>query len=53
MDEGKTVLGSLASRRMRPIWGWLAFVLVIALSTSLLLAHEAREDALRRNAAAW
>jgi hypothetical protein len=37
---------------MRPIWGWLAFVLVIALSTSLLLADEAREDALRRNAAA-
>ena len=46
------MLGSLASRRMRPIWGWLAFALVIALSTSLLLAGEAREDALRRNAAA-
>lgn len=46
------MLGSLASRRMRPIWGWLAFVLVIALSTSLLLAGEAREAALRRNAAA-
>ena len=46
------MLGSLASRRMPPIWGWLAFALVIALSTSLLLAGEAREDALRRNAAA-
>jgi hypothetical protein len=47
-----TLLGSLATRRMRPIWGWFAFVLLIALSTSLLLAGEAREDALRRNAAA-
>jgi hypothetical protein len=37
---------------MRPIWGWFAFVLLIAVSTSLLLADEAREDALRRNAAA-
>ena len=46
------MLGSLASRRMRPIWGWFAFVLVIALSTSLLLADGAREEALRRNAAA-
>lgn len=46
------MLGSLASRRMRPLWGWLAFVLVIAVSTSLLLADEAREDGLRRNAAA-
>ena len=46
------MLGSLATRRMRPIWGWFAFVVVLALSTLLLLADEAREDALRRNAAA-
>jgi hypothetical protein len=37
---------------MRPIWGWFAFVLLIAVSTSLLLADEAGKDALRRNAAA-
>jgi hypothetical protein len=47
-----TLLGSLATRRMRPIWGWSAFVLAVAVSTSLLLAGEAREDAMRRNAAA-
>lgn len=51
-NEGKTLLGFLATRRMRPIWGWFAFVLLIALSTSLLLAGEARQDALRLNAAA-
>jgi hypothetical protein len=51
-DEGMTLFGSLATRRMRPIWGWFAFVLAVAVSTSLLLADEAREDALRRNAAA-
>jgi hypothetical protein len=46
------LLGSLATRRMRPLWGWLASVSVLALSASLLLADEAKDDALRRNAAA-
>jgi hypothetical protein len=47
-NEGKMLLGSLASRWMRANWGWFAFVLVFASSTSLLLT----EDALLWNAAA-
>ena len=37
---------------MRPLWSWFAFVLALALSTSLLLAEEAKRDALRRSGAA-
>ena len=47
-----TLLGSLATRRMRPRGGWSAFVRAVGVTTSLVRGGAAGEDAMRRNAAA-
>lgn len=40
------MVGSLTRRQRRPLWGWLAFLLLVALSASLFLATRAEAEAI-------
>ena len=40
------MVGSLARRHRRPLWGWLAFLLVIAIAVSMYNASRAKDTAI-------
>ena len=40
------MLGSLARRHRRPLWGWLAFLLVVAIAVSMFNASRAKDGAI-------
>lgn len=40
------MIGSLTRRQRRPLWGWLTFLLLLAITASLFLAMRAKTEAL-------
>jgi hypothetical protein len=40
------MLGSLATRERRPLWGWLSFLLILGIGFSLVMAGRARSSAI-------
>jgi len=39
------MLGSLAKRERRPLWGWLSFILLVAIGASMFMGFRARSTA--------